>query len=155
MLLPIIISFLSVKGGTNTFYLVTSNNSYRQNIPWVQDPDQNTCKWVWAIDLNSHVSFISQYKIITLPQPRKWEAESAVKFGKNILKKSHNEDLYFALLVYWNTPQEGYDYSPAERLMSWKRQDIIPTATSPLVPKLACSRVVQENIAEKRNRSKV
>ena len=155
MLLPIIISFLSVKGGTDTLYLVTSNNSYRQNIPWVQDPDQNMCKRVWAIVLNSHVSFISQYKIVTLPQPRKWEAESAVKFGKNSLKKWHNEDLYFALLVYWNTPQEGYDYSPAERFMSWKPRDIIPTATSPLVPKLACLRVVQENIAEKRNRSKV
>ena len=39
--------------------------------------------------------------------------------------------------------------------MSWKLQDIIPTATSQLVPKLACPRVVQENIAERRNRSKV
>ena len=39
--------------------------------------------------------------------------------------------------------------------MSWKLQDIIPTATSQLVPKLACPRVVQENIAERKNRSKV
>ena len=39
--------------------------------------------------------------------------------------------------------------------MSRKLQDIIPTATSQFVPKLACPRVVQENIAERRNRSKV
>ena len=32
--------------------------------------------------------------------------------------------------------------------MSRKRRDIIPTATSQLVPKLAYSGVVQENIAE-------
>ena len=34
-------------------------------------------------------------------------------------------------------------------------QDIIPTATSQVVPKLGCPGVAQENIAEKRNRSKV
>ena len=39
--------------------------------------------------------------------------------------------------------------------MSRTPPDIIPTATSQLVPKLACSRVVQENITERRNRSKV
>ena len=45
-------------------------------------------------------------------------AESAVKIAKNILKKSRNEDPYLALLAYRNTPQQGYDYSPADRLMS-------------------------------------
>ena len=83
------------------------------------------------------------------------KAESAVKIAKNISKKSRNEDPYLALLAYRNTPHQGYDYSPAERLMSRKLRDIIPTATSQLVPKLACPRVVQENIAERRNRSKV
>ena len=54
-------------------------------------------------------------------------AESAVKIAKNIMKKSRNEDPYFALLAYRNTPQQGYDYSPAERLMSQKLRDIIHT----------------------------
>ena len=45
-------------------------------------------------------------------------AESAVKIAKNILKKSRNEDPYLALLAYRNTPQQGYDCSPADRLMS-------------------------------------
>ena len=54
-------------------------------------------------------------------------AESVVKIAKNILKKSRNEVLYLALLAYRNTPQQGYNYSPAERLMSRKLRDIIPT----------------------------
>ena len=83
------------------------------------------------------------------------KTESAVKIAKNILKKSRNEDPYLALLAYRNTPQYGYNYSPAERFMYRKLRDIIPIATSQLVPKLACPRVVQENIAERRNRSKV
>ena len=44
------------------------------------------------------------------------KAESAVKIAKNILKKSRHEDPYLALLAYRNTPQQGYDYSPAQRL---------------------------------------
>ena len=83
------------------------------------------------------------------------KAESAVKIAKNILKKSGNEDPYLALLAYRNTPQQGYDYTPAERLMSQTLREIVPSATVQLVPKLAGSRVVQENIAERRNRSKV
>ena len=39
--------------------------------------------------------------------------------------------------------------------MSRKRLDIIPTATSQLVPKLACSGVVLENSTERRNRLKL
>ena len=38
--------------------------------------------------------------------------------------------------------------------MSRKRRDIIPTATSQLVPKLAYSGVVQENIAESSQKGK-
>ena len=83
------------------------------------------------------------------------KAESVVKIAKNMSEKSRNEDPYLALLVYRNTPQQGYHYSPAGRLMSLKLRDIIPTATSQLLPKLTCPRVVQENIAERRNRSKV
>ena len=42
------------------------------------------------------------------------KAESAVRISKIILKKSRHEDPYLALLAYQNTPQQGYDYSPAE-----------------------------------------
>ena len=46
------------------------------------------------------------------------KVESAVKIAKNILKKSRKEDLYLALLAYRNTLQQGYNYYPAQCLMS-------------------------------------
>ena len=75
------------------------------------------------------------------------KAESAIKIAKNILKTSRHEDPYLALLAYRNTPQQGYDYSPAQRLMSRRLQDIIPTATSQLVPQTTSPSLVQQNIA--------
>ena len=71
------------------------------------------------------------------------KAESAVKIAKNILKKSRHEDPYLALLAYRNTPQQGYSYSPAQRLMSRRLNDIIPTAPSRLVPQAASASLVQ------------
>ncbi|XP_022800929.1 uncharacterized protein K02A2.6-like [Stylophora pistillata] len=56
------------------------------------------------------------------------KAESAVKISKEILKKSRKEDPYLALLEYRNTPQQGHNYSPAQRLMSRRLKDVIPTA---------------------------
>ena len=80
------------------------------------------------------------------------KAESAVKIAKNILKKSRHEDPYLALLAYRNTPQQGYDYSPAQRLMSRRLRDIIPTAPRQLAPQTVSPSLVQENIAERRRR---
>ncbi|PFX13729.1 Retrovirus-related Pol polyprotein [Stylophora pistillata] len=65
------------------------------------------------------------------------EAASSVKISKNILTKSRFEDPYLALLAYQNTPQQGYQYSPAQRLMSQKLQDIILTAASQQLPQTA------------------
>ena len=81
------------------------------------------------------------------------KAESAVKISKNILKKSRYEDPYLALLAYRNTPQQGYDYSPAQRLMSRRLRDIIPTAPLQLAPHTVSPSLVQENISERRRRS--
>ena len=69
-------------------------------------------------------------QVITLSQPREWEC--TVKIAKNILKKSRHEDPYLALLAYCNTPQQGYDYSPVQRLMVRRLQDIYPIAPSNL-----------------------
>ena len=52
------------------------------------------------------------------------KAELAVKIAKNILKKSWKEDPYMALLAHRNTPQQGYNYSPAQCLMSRRLKDI-------------------------------
>jgi len=81
------------------------------------------------------------------------KAESAVKIAKNILKKSRKEDPYPALLAYRNTPQQGYNYSPAQRLMSRRFKDIIPTAHHRLTPQTASPSLVHGDIAERRRRS--
>ena len=83
------------------------------------------------------------------------KAESAVKVAKNILKKSHHEDPYLALLAYRNTPQQGYAYSPAQRLMSRRLQDIIPRAPSQLRPRPPLSTLVVQDIGNRRKRFKM
>ena len=75
------------------------------------------------------------------------KAESAVKFAKNILKKSCHEDPYLALLVYRNTPQQGHTYSPAQRLSRTLR-DLVPVATSHLRPWWC--RILQEENSDRR-----
>lgn len=50
------------------------------------------------------------------------KAESAVKIAKNLLKKAKDAgtDPLLALLAWRNTPSQGFNSSPAERLMSRK-----------------------------------
>ena len=81
------------------------------------------------------------------------KAESAVKIAKNILKKSWKEDPYLTLLAYRNTPQQGYNYSPAQRLMSRRLEDIIPAAQHQVIPQTASPCLVRGDIAERRRRS--
>ena len=65
------------------------------------------------------------------------KAESAGKIAKNILKKSRKEDPYPAHLAYRNIPHQGYNYSPAQRLMSRRLEDIIPAAQHQVTPQTA------------------
>ena len=81
------------------------------------------------------------------------KAESAVKIAKNILKKSRKEDPYLAHSTCRNTPHQGYNYSPAQRLMLRGLKDIIPTAQHQLTPQRASPCLVHGGIAERRRRS--
>ena len=81
------------------------------------------------------------------------KAELAVKIAKNILKKSRKEDPYLAHSAYRNTPHKGYSYSPAQRLMSRRLKDIIPTAQHQLTPQTASPCLMHGGIAERRRRS--
>ena len=78
------------------------------------------------------------------------KAEWAVKIAKNILEKSRKENPYLALLAYRNTPQQGYNYSPAQPRMSRRLKDIIPTAHHQLIPQTSSPSLVHEDIAERR-----
>ena len=50
---------------------------------------------------------------------------------------------------YRNTPQQGYNYLPAQCLMSRRHKDIIPTADHQLTPQVASPSLVYENIEDK------
>ena len=82
------------------------------------------------------------------------KAKSAVKIVKNILKKSREEDSYIALLTYRNTPQQSHVYSLAQRLMCRRLWDLIPMATSKLQLQLTVPSVVNQNIAERKQKAK-
>ena len=67
------------------------------------------------------------------------KAESPVKAAKRILKKTlkTGEDLYLAILNLRNTPQQGIDLSPAQRLMGRRTKTLLPTNANLLRPEHA------------------
>lgn len=82
------------------------------------------------------------------------KAESAVKVAKNVFKKARKDgrDPWLALLDYRNTPTEGTNSSPAQRLMSRGTRTLLPTATSLLHPKVVEG--VDEQIKQKKQKAK-
>ena len=82
------------------------------------------------------------------------KAESAVKITKGLFKKAQKsgKDPWLALLDERNTPLEGLETSPAQRLMSRRTRRQLPTATSLLYPKVVDR--VQEKIKLKKQRAK-
>ncbi|KAF7238387.1 hypothetical protein EYD10_14900 [Varanus komodoensis] len=64
------------------------------------------------------------------------KAESAVKIVKNLFKKSKYDgsDPWKAVLHWRNTPTEGMDSSPAQRLMSRRLKTSLPVANKLLEP---------------------
>uniref|UniRef100_A0A8C5QG74 Gypsy retrotransposon integrase-like protein 1 n=1 Tax=Leptobrachium leishanense TaxID=445787 RepID=A0A8C5QG74_9ANUR len=64
------------------------------------------------------------------------KAESAVKIVKNICKKAKYDgtDPWKAILHWRNTPSEGMDSSPAQRLMSKRLKTSLPVANKLLEP---------------------
>ena len=64
------------------------------------------------------------------------KAESAVKQAKKTLRMARvsGNDFCLALLNVRNTPQEGYNMSPAQRMMSRSTKTLLPVSTSLLKP---------------------
>ena len=73
------------------------------------------------------------------------KAESAVKVAKKIFKKAHrdNKDLRLALLDQRNTPTQGVNSSPVQRLMSRRTCTQLPVSANLLYPR------VEEGVKEK------
>ena len=66
------------------------------------------------------------------------KAESAVKTAKQILKKAKmdKKDPFLAMLNYRNTPTQGLDASPVQRLMNRRTRTNLPTSPKLLKPKV-------------------
>ena len=80
-------------------------------------------------------------------QPRSnRKAESAVKVAKRILKKTlkTGEDPYLAILNLRNTPQQGIDLSPAQRLMGRRTKTLLPTNANLLRPEHATPEIAEK-----------
>ena len=67
------------------------------------------------------------------------KAENAVKTAKRIMKKAarSGEDPHLSLLAWRNTPTEGMNSSPVQRLYGRRTKTLLPTSQKLLKPKLA------------------
>ena len=66
------------------------------------------------------------------------KAENAVKAAKQLLKKAKKDkaDAYPVLLACKNTPAQGLDTSPAQRLMRRRTKTLLPTTANLLRPQI-------------------
>jgi len=82
------------------------------------------------------------------------KAESAVKIAKSMLKKvtKDNMDINLAILSWRNTPTQGGQYSPVQKLHSRRTRTQLPTSNKLLQPKVV--RGVEDEIIQRRQRAK-
>ena len=66
------------------------------------------------------------------------KAESAVKTAKKLLRKASDAktDPYLAFLDYRNTPTQGMESSPAQRLLNRRTRTLLPTTKQLLQPRV-------------------
>ena len=66
------------------------------------------------------------------------KAESAVKTAKSLLRKAidANTDPYLAFLDYRNTPTQGMESSPAQRLLNRRTRTLLPATKQLLQPRV-------------------
>lgn len=62
------------------------------------------------------------------------KVEAAVKTAKQLLRKSN--DIHLALLDYRNTPSQGTNTNPAQRLMSRRAKTLLPSRETLLKPQV-------------------
>ncbi|XP_051794266.1 uncharacterized protein LOC127530799 [Acanthochromis polyacanthus] len=79
------------------------------------------------------------------------KAESAVKTAKRLMRKAKmaGQDPYLAILDHRNTPTQGLDTSPAQRLLSRRTRTLLPIRESLLEPK-----VINNSSALRRNQQR-
>ena len=86
--------------------------------------------------------FAKEYEFITEPSSPEYaqsngKAENAVKTAKMLMKKAavSGNDFYLMLLEWRNTPAEGMDSSPSQRIFSRRDKTLLPMSKNLLKPK--------------------
>ncbi|XP_044181048.1 uncharacterized protein LOC122962214 [Acropora millepora] len=80
--------------------------------------------------------------------------EAAVKTAKTLQKKASeaHRDQWLSFLDYRNTPTEGMDSSPVQRLMSKRTKTLLPVAQHLLEPEIQSD--VERKLTKKRRKAK-
>ena len=95
--------------------------------------------------------FAKEYEFTTEPSSPEYaqsngKAENAVKTAKMLMKKAaeSGNDFYLMLLEWRNTPSEGMDSSPSQRMFSRRAKTLLPMSKKLLQPKVVTG--VQEKL---------
>ena len=109
---------------------------------------------------HEYKNFSKQWKfevVTTSPRYPKsnGKVENAVGAAKRLMKKAkkNSSDAYLALLDNCNTPTQGLDTNPAQRLMSRRTKTLLPTAKNLLVPEVTMGQH-QKILANKQRQAK-
>ena len=83
-------------------------------------------------------------------------AESSVKTAKEILKAAmaKGEDAWLGILAYRNTPTQGRDTTPAQRLFSCRTKTLLPTRSDLLAPDVSHREKHKLDMEQKLSRQK-
>ena len=106
---------------------------------------------------NEYKQFVDEYGFEHVISSPYWsrgngKAEAAVQIVKRVYQK--NKDIHLALLDNRNTPQQGQEHSPAQRLISRPTKGILPMAPALLQPEVAYLGTVKTEIGARRARAK-
>ena len=102
---------------------------------------------------SSAYGFSHTTSFFTILYPLQCRAEAAVKVCKNMLKKCVGPDL--AKLMYRNTPQQGYTYSPAQCMFSRHTCTTLSVGVSGLSPTTVDPSVAHQDLSSCRQASKL
>lgn len=82
------------------------------------------------------------------------KAESAVKIAKRLIKKAKrdHQDIHLAILNWRNTPSEGNNLSPVQKLHSRRTKTLLPTTSELLQPRVPNN--ITEDIEFRRQKAK-
>ena len=110
------------------------------------------------LTLSNFTKFLKEWDINHVPSYPHFPqsngmAESAAKTAKHILRKSREarEDQFLAILYNRNTPSQGLDESPAQRLLNRITRTLLHTTARLLEPRAKDLKQEHRNLRQRQN----